>query len=146
RADPEAAGRARPGRRVHAVPLQHAAAVHGHRPDQGRIPGTVARLGIFLTPVFFYVLQWFGGGRPTGARPRITPGATNRCWNQLLRAFGPTHHGRCARRAQQLAPQTSAGRFGPEAGEWRTRVAAQATNVASAAARHKILPEFLSPS
>ena len=34
---------ARPGRRVHAVPLQHAAALPGHRPDQGRVPGRVAR-------------------------------------------------------------------------------------------------------
>ena len=39
RPDPEAASPARPDRRLHAVPLQHAAALHGHRPDQGRLAG-----------------------------------------------------------------------------------------------------------
>ena len=42
RAGPQAAGQPRPDRRVHPVPLQHAAALHGHRPDQGRVPGRVA--------------------------------------------------------------------------------------------------------
>ena len=36
RDDEEAAG---PGRRVHPVPLEHAAALPGHRPDQGRVHG-----------------------------------------------------------------------------------------------------------
>jgi hypothetical protein len=29
----------------------------------------VTLFGIFLTPVFFYAVQWFGGGRPAAARP-----------------------------------------------------------------------------
>ncbi len=38
--DEEAAG---PGHRIQPVPLPHAAALPGHRPDQGRIPGPVVR-------------------------------------------------------------------------------------------------------
>ena len=37
RADPETAGCARSGRRSDRVPLQHAADLPGHRPDQGRV-------------------------------------------------------------------------------------------------------------
>jgi hypothetical protein len=33
--------------------------------------------GIFLTPVFFYVLQWLRGGRGTG-RPAPAPGTPQR--------------------------------------------------------------------
>jgi multidrug efflux pump len=33
----------------------------------------VTLFGIFLTPVFFYVLQWFGGPTPPAAEPRQPP-------------------------------------------------------------------------